>query len=167
VVLLLIAGLRRVDRRKGVALAMLGAVLIAYPMYFLTVSRSLVGENFQARYLLPILPVFIAVALLATKSGKPTFVARPFLVLMGAALSVAHSFALHAQLRRYITGTDITGFDLDKRVEWWWPDGPRPMAVWWAGTIAFAVAVVVIGQGWLWREPAAPALPPPRPEEVR
>lgn len=149
VVALLALGIRDLDRRKTVALAVLGSVFVAYPMYFLTASRSLVGENFQPRYLLPLLPVAVGVALLPTNRPMGPTVTRRLLVALGVGLSVAHSAALHSQIRRYVTGDDVLDIDLTKGAEWWWRSGPSPMGVWFLGTVAFAAAVAMIGHRWV------------------
>ena len=39
---------------------------------------------------------------------------------IAGALAVANSFALHHNLRRYVTGLDERGFNLDAGREWWW-----------------------------------------------
>jgi hypothetical protein len=64
--------------------------------------------------------------------------------VVGAALIVAQSVALHTNLRRYITGNDQYGFNLNVDKEWWWNTPIPPMMVWAVGSLAFAIAVVLV-----------------------
>jgi hypothetical protein len=58
---------------------------------------------------------------------------------------------LHLNARRYITGMDQQGVDLNKDIEWWWINFPlSPNLVTWSASIAFAVFLVAI---WKLREP--------------
>ena len=49
--------------------------------------------------------------------------------------------ALEANIRRYVTGIDAPGLNLDAGREWWWnlPFGPN--LVWMVGSVAFAGVV--------------------------
>jgi hypothetical protein len=57
-----------------------------------------------------------------------------------AAAGLANAFALHAHVRRYVTGSDVVGWNLNRDAEWWWPSGPAPMTTWLLGSAAFALA---------------------------
>jgi hypothetical protein len=57
-----------------------------------------------------------------------------------AAAGLANAFALHAHIRRYVTGSDVVGWNLNRDAEWWWPSGPAPMTTWLLGSAAFALA---------------------------
>jgi hypothetical protein len=62
-------------------------------------------------------------------------------------LTTANSIALHTNIRRYVTGVRVEGFDLDSQREWWWgflPDLITPNVVWAVGTLAFAVVAWVV-----------------------
>jgi hypothetical protein len=53
--------------------------------------------------------------------------------------------ALQANLRRYITGVDIGGLDLNAGPEWWWSTPIRPMALWIFGSMIGAVFFAALG----------------------
>ena len=55
-----------------------------------------------------------------------------------AALSTAHCIALHVQMRRYISGRDVSALSLGSHREWWWHQAPPPDLVWVLGSLAFA-----------------------------
>ena len=55
--------------------------------------------------------------------------------------ALAHALALHQTLRRYLTGTNTTRFDLNFGAEWWWSRGLSPMSVWLIGSISFTLAM--------------------------
>ena len=52
--------------------------------------------------------------------------------------------ALHLNIRRYVTGVDVTAVNLDVGAEWWW-DGPvGPSAVWLLGSLAYTLLVALL-----------------------
>ena len=69
-------------------------------------------------------------------------------------VTIAHSLALHRTIRRYVTGTDVTTFDLDSGREWWWEIPIGPNAVWLLGTLAFALLAFVVGRSIRAAKPA-------------
>lgn len=84
--------------------------------------------------------MFAGVALTALKAGRDTFSAiQVWIAVTG--LTVANSLALHTNIRRYVTGIDTGGVNLDEKVEWWWALPIGPMWVWALGTIAFALTL--------------------------
>lgn len=154
-------GLRRGDARKWLALAGIGLSLVVLPMYMLVLNDALVGEWVQPRYIYPLIIMFGGIAL--TGFPRPALgLRRMQLVVIGVGLAVANSLGLHANMRRYITGTDVSNFNLDAAREWWWNAPITPMAVWLAGSLCFALALAVL----VWvaerasaAEPAAGASP--------
>ena len=129
--------LRGSDRLKATALAVLGFGLVAYPMVVLGRTGVLVGTAFQPRYVAPLLVMFTGVALLGAER-------RPRLggtqvVALAVGLALAQCLALAAQIRRYVTGQDVTGFALDRDREWWWNLPVSATFVWIAGSLAFAL----------------------------
>jgi hypothetical protein len=75
---------------------------------------------------------------------------RTQLWVVGIALSLANSVALHTNIRRYISGDEIADWNLDRHVAWWWDMPITPMVVWAFGTAAFAGAAALILRA-LWR----------------
>jgi hypothetical protein len=132
-------GLRRADSLRAWCVGLLVVALAALPLYVLLAGSNYVGEQVQARYFLPLLVVIVGTALLADPDRRAPSFGRTQLIVLAVAISVAQSIALHTNIRRYVTGTDAHGFDLDHNRQWWWPHGPSPMVVWLLGTVAFAV----------------------------
>ncbi|MDF2573681.1 MAG: hypothetical protein K0S05_593 [Agromyces sp.] len=140
---LVFAGLRSQSWRKTVALAGVGLALVAFPIYILQQSLDLVGVNVQPRYLLPLIIVFIGVALLQVDSHRLRF-SDVQLVVVGAVLALAFAAALHADIRRYTSGVGNGGWNLDADADWWWSSAPAPMAIWIVGSLAFAGLVTLV-----------------------
>ncbi len=116
------------------------AMLWAYPLFILQQADELVGLVFQSRYALPLVPVLIGIALLrpARHGGiLPNPTHRLWIV---GALSIANAVALHHNIRRYVTGLDSFGYNLNN-TEWWWfglrDSWLTPMTVWYLGSLAF------------------------------
>jgi hypothetical protein len=135
--------LRDNSRRQVVALSLLAAALVTYPLYLVTRSHLPIGEGVQPRYLVPLMVMLTGMALLTTRSR--TYVpARGQLVLVTIALGAANALALHTNIRRYVTGTDVVSFNLDRGREWWWNLPLTPMTVWVAGSLAFVAATWLV-----------------------
>ena len=133
-------GLAHVERRRAIALLLVGVVLVALPLYVLQAGGDRVGQQVQPRYLLPLIVLFAGLLLLS-RTSAPLRVSRLQGWLIGAALAGAHFVALHLTMRRYITGIDGAGFDLGAGAEWWWAGPVGPNAVWLLGALAFALLV--------------------------
>ncbi|MFT3853890.1 MAG: DUF2142 domain-containing protein [Ilumatobacteraceae bacterium] len=131
-------GLRRAESLRAWCVGLLLVALGALPLYVLLAGRNYVGEIVQARYFLPLLAVIVGTALLPDRGRRAPVFGRTHMIVIAAAISLANSIALHANIRRYVTGTDVRGFDLDHGREWWWPRAPSPTVVWLVGTVAFA-----------------------------
>ncbi len=162
-------GLRSLDWRKALAIAgVLGAVWL-FPTYVLVQSNVLVGSEVQPRYILPLLIILGGVALLQ-RGRAGVLLGRGQAVVIAVALAVAQSVALHFNLRRYVTGSDVVDWNLDDRIEWWWGLPISPMGVWFLGTVAFAAVLVIAvsllrpaRERELVAEPAPSAAPVPAP----
>jgi hypothetical protein len=76
-----------------------------------------------------------------SKGSPPLFAERFPLIAIAVGLSLANSIALHTNIRRYVTGMDVGGLDLDFAREWWWwfmPQFFTPNLLWIGGSLAFA-----------------------------
>lgn len=136
-------GLRKGNARKWIALFGVGAGLIMVPMYILGREGIFVGTGVQARYIFPLMVIFAGVALVGTH--RPDLgMSRAQLIVVVTGLTVANSLALHTNMRRYITGLDGRGINLDRDAEWWWNTPLSPMTIWIAGSIAFFIAVATL-----------------------
>jgi hypothetical protein len=135
----LVIGIGVLSARKLIVLLVVGAVAVALPVTILVRSNALVGEYVQPRYILPVLVILLAVALLPLRHRVHLTVAQA--VLLASAVCLAHAAALHAELRRYVVGTDAVTLNLDAIVEWWWGVPWSPNATWLVGSLAFTVVV--------------------------
>lgn len=154
------SGLGRLWGRKLVVTIGVGLVLWLLPVYVLQQGGDTLGEAVQPRYILPLLVLFVGLVLLG-RSGQMLRFSRPQLVLVSMALILVNFLALHFNLRRYLTGIDDQGGNLDAGYEWWWNLAVSPMAVWLIGSVAYAALVVVLARqvGWVNRIEAVQAEP--------
>lgn len=140
---LAVLGLGQMWPRKAVALAALGLVMAVVPARSLLQAGALPGELFQPRYLLPLALVVFGV-LLGVRRGRPLALAPLQLAVLALGLIYAGTLALHAWIRRWITGQDVRAMDLTTTANWW-PSGiPSPNTVWFLGSVAWSVLVIVM-----------------------
>jgi hypothetical protein len=140
-----VVGLGTIDRRRFGVLGWQLVVMVVVPLYLLTADDAMVGETVQPRYLLPAIPAAVAVVLLHRPGARAREIltgAQPYVI--GALVALANSIALHTNLRRYVSGVDRAGFDLDHGREWWWGQAPSPMLCWLAGSLAGAVVLTLL-----------------------
>jgi hypothetical protein len=110
-----------------------------------------VGEQVQPRYLLPLVVFVVFTALYRRQNEQGLSLSAGQLLVAAAALVTANSVALHTNLRRYTTGLDVRGVNLDAGIEWWWSDFPiSPNAVFISGSLAFGLFLISI---WKLRSP--------------
>lgn len=134
------AGLKSLNKVKALAVSLLFLCLIAIPLYILVNDRVMVGAGVQPRYIFPLMIMFAGVSLTALRAGKDTF-SRAQVWIAVSGLTIANSLALHTNIRRYVTGIDTGGVNLDEKVEWWWTIPVGPMWIWALGTIAFGLTL--------------------------
>lgn len=144
-VVLAFAGIGRLSPRKIVAVGGVLLVLTALPVYVLTAGGDRIGDSLQPRYLLPLIVLF-ALLLVSEGRGIDTMRfgrAQTFVVL--GALGVANMVALQVNIRRYVTGTEQQGLNLDSGAEWWWTGLPiGPTVLWVVGALSFALLLAVV-----------------------
>ncbi|WP_158252844.1 DUF2142 domain-containing protein [Cryobacterium sp. N21] len=137
---LLFWGLNSMGKRKSLALTMIFGSLIVIPMYILVNDRVLVGSGVQPRYIYPLMIILVGVALLQLK--RETIRLNSIqLIVVASVLSMAHAVALHVNIRRYVTGVDVGGLNLDNGREWWWDLPISPMAVWVIASVSLAATL--------------------------
>lgn len=124
---------------------LIGGVLVLWlmPTIVLISAGDTVGENMQPRYLLPLIVMFTGVLLLSPRA-RPVRFTRVQVLLVASALSVTQLVALNLNLRRYITGFDDLGVNLDSGIEWWWDWAVSPMTVWIVGSVAFTALLFIL-----------------------
>ncbi|WP_345763822.1 DUF2142 domain-containing protein [Diaminobutyricibacter sp. McL0608] len=133
-------GLVSMSARKLVSLVIALAALVAIPVWVLTKSSAVVGQEVQPRYIMPLVIIFAGVALLQA-NGRPILFTRLQAIVVVIGVSVANAAALHTTMRRYISGFNVFDWNLDHFQHWWWTGAVPPMAVWVVGMLAFAAAV--------------------------
>lgn len=144
-ILLFVFGLRRMNRRTFIAAAGVLAALWLIPTYILVKSHALVGVLVQPRYLLPLL-ILLAGIMIYRQSGVTTRLTRPIAWVAITLMASANALSLHRNLKRYVTGVDVTGINLNAHIEWWWNMPFSPMAVWIISSLAFAGYLVILLQ---------------------
>lgn len=135
-VLVVVTGLVRSSAASRRPSWLVFAAMFAIPMYMMAADRSFVGEGFQSRYLLPLLPLLAMTAqgwMNETNQELPIALRRGGVI----ALAFAHSVVLHVNMRRYVTGIEVLGMDLEHNSEWWWTWGPSANVTWVIGSLAF------------------------------
>lgn len=150
-----LTGLGRLSLPKAAAALLIFLPMLVLPLMTLYRTRLVVGESVQPRYILPLMPILLAVLLLGASADRALSISRAQAVVIAVALTVATSAALYANARRYVTGID--GPVLIDAREWWWQSAPSPGTVAVVGGVAFAVfasALVLTN----WRPVAEPAL---------
>lgn len=137
-------GLRRMTWRKAVVLGLLVLALWLLPVYVLQQGGGIVGQQVQPRYLLPLIAMLGGMLVLAEPGASPLATRTQRWIVAGA-LSIAHLVALQMNLRRYVTGVESAGFNLDAEAQWWWDGVPfSPMFVWVVGSVAYAALVFLL-----------------------
>lgn len=135
--LLVVAQGGRLRARKYLGLSFLAVPLVVLPLLILQRGGNVVFENVQPRYLLPLIIVFIGLLLLEERKPSRETCPRRWRLLAVLCAGVANMIALQTNLRRYVTGVDVAGFDLDRGREWWWQHLPvGANAVWVIGSVA-------------------------------
>jgi hypothetical protein len=138
-----VAGLGRKDPRTAIAVALTGVVLWVAPLYVLQAGGDTIFEGVQPRYLFPLI-VLLGGLLVLVPADRVLSFSRLQGYTIAAALAVADFVALHMNIRRYVTGTDGAGPNLDAGAEWWWSMPIGPTAVWIIGSIAYGALVFLL-----------------------
>jgi hypothetical protein len=129
--------------KQSIGVSVVFLALVAIPLYILTVSGLSVGQQVQPRYLLPLIALLGASALYRSSSSSGLELTRGQVWIVGAGLFIANTISLHLNARRYITGMDQQGVNLDEDIEWWWSDlALSPNVVWISASVAFSVFLV-------------------------
>lgn len=129
--------------RKSIVVALGATALALIPVTLLVLAGKDVGDDYQPRYLLPLVIVFVG-AVFYTPLSQRVLLSRAQTWLIVAGLSGAHFIALYLNIRRYVTGIDALSPDLDAGREWWWGLIISPNLVWLAGSLCFAAALAVL-----------------------
>ena len=118
------------------------SLLFFMPYWF---SMGAIGPG--SRYVMAIYLVSLATFSASAVSGRKLInfqFSKSSLLTIFLAISLAQSLSLHQSIRRYVTGTNIAGWNLNKGAQWWWTYGPSPMSIWLIGSVAFGVALFIV-----------------------
>ncbi|MFM9877850.1 MAG: DUF2142 domain-containing protein, partial [Rhodoglobus sp.] len=137
------AGLARIEWRRLISVMGVVLVLIVVPVYVLTQGGDQVGQGVQPRYIIPLIVLLGGLLALGIRAGRESF-GRVQVALLGVTLVVCYFVAIQVNMRRYVTGIDQPGLNLDQGAEWWWNVPFSPMAVWIVGTLAFGAVVAIV-----------------------
>lgn len=135
-------GLKQISKselmRKLLSVSLVFMALYLYPTVVLVQTGAMAGGYFQPRYILPLVIIFISLLLLGSKERSDTqFLTRPQNLAIVLGLSLANTFALHTNIRRYVTGIDVGSWNLNENVEWWWGIPLQPLTIWVIGSLSF------------------------------
>lgn len=139
----LLWGLHSYNWRKAVALVLMGATIVGYPLVILARTPSGTPGSLQPRYVLPMVIATLGVASVVAvrRSGRLRLGQG---VLLTVALTIASSVALAVTMRRFSNGLYVPWSDLLVEPSWWWGCGPSPITVWLVGTLATAAYCAVL-----------------------
>lgn len=138
-------GFGNLSKRKAIAVAGLGLAIWILPVYVLTKGGSHIGMEVQPRYVLPLIMLLAGILLMRVRETDFAL-KRGQAYLIATALSMANFVALHFNMRRYVTGIDSMGWNLNADIEWWWTGFVSPMAVLIVGSLAFAAVAFTIAR---------------------
>lgn len=142
-----LSGLGRLTLPKALAVLMIFLPMLVIPLLTLYRTRLVIGESVQPRYILPLMPILLAVLLLGRTVDDALSLTRAQAIAIWIALTVANTAAIYANARRYVTGTD--GPVLIDDLEWWWDSAPSPGTVALLGGLSFAVfAASLVAVSW-------------------
>jgi hypothetical protein len=154
----LFAALGAPGRRQLAAVGIFASAAIAVPTYILYLSGYQVGDFVQPRYILPLLTLLVATAMVRLDGAAFQLTNVQRWAIVGA-LTVANALAMHMNIRRYVSGsgdpwTDGFGWNLDRNIQWWWSIPIPPNAVWIVSSIAFGVGALLLTREFTSRDPA-------------
>jgi hypothetical protein len=134
---------QRVSKRNWLIVFLMSTLLV-----LLTLRADLDNVGTSGRYILPLylMCLITYLASVETSFSRPLITSRTISRILVFTLTLGNSIALHQTMRRYITGVDVTGWNLNKNAEWWWTVAPSPMTIWMLGTLAFGATATLVLQ---------------------
>ena len=134
---------QRVSRKNWLIVFLMSTLLIVLPLY-----AELGSVGTSGRYILPLYLMCLVTYLASVETSftRPLITSKTVTRVLVFTLTLGNSIALHQTMRRYITGVDVIGWNLNLNAEWWWTVGPSPMTIWILGTIMFGVTATLVLQ---------------------
>ena len=141
--LVIYATAQRVSRKNWLIVFLMSTFLLLLPL-----RAELDGVGTGGRYILPLYLMCLVtyLASVETSFARPLIASKTISRVLVSTLTLGNSIALHQTMRRYITGVDVIGWNLNQNAEWWWTVGPSPMTIWILGTIMFGVTATLVLQ---------------------
>lgn len=143
--------------RMNIAILLAGIALVMVPSWVIVQNAVDVGVLVQPRYVLPLQVILIGLLLFG--AGDPRTHLSPlqrWIIVLG--LTGANCIALYTNMRRYLTGTDYHGFNLNNGIEWWWQSMPVPPGAFWLLSSAAFAALLLLTAGVFTRRSSATAI---------
>jgi hypothetical protein len=112
-------------------------------MFSLTASGIQVGDTVQPRYILPMMPIIIGMAVWSSRTGRP-FGSDPIAraIITGILIAVANAVSLWTNIKRYTVGLEKhQNYSLNASIEWWWEWAPSPNFVFMLGVFSFSIFI--------------------------
>ena len=150
---LVFAGIVSLSTRKLLAVSMVLGALWFFPTYVSMRTGSVSATAVQPRYILPLIILLTGVVLLEVGAVRLSL-SKAQVVTLVSVLSISNAIALHVNIRRYVTGSDVGSWNLNTAVEWWWHIPVSPMMVWAVGSLSFAALLVIIARATMLTRPA-------------
>ena len=147
------SGLVSQSTRKLLAVSMVLGALLLFPTYVSMRTGSVSATAVQPRYILPLIILLTGVVLLEVGAVRLSL-SKAQVVTLVSVLSISNAIALHVNIRRYVTGSDVVSWNLNAAVEWWWSIPVSPMIVWAVGSLSFAGLLVIIARATTLTRPA-------------
>ncbi len=155
---------QKIDLAHLIAIGFLVVGIIALPLLVLQASGYQVGEWVQPRYILPLYFPLLGL-ILVSSSRRGIYLNKPQLTIVFILASIAHSFALHSNIERYIRGQNTYSLDLNVEQDWWWDNFLSPNYIWIIGTLSFSFVLLYVVQKYFYeqRKVGPEGLEPPTP----
>ena len=120
-----------------------GASLLFFLPYWFSVGAIGMASRYIMAIYLVSLATFSASAFTSRRLTNFKF-SKSSLLTIFLTISLGQSLSLHQSIRRYVTGTNISGWNLNKGAQWWWTHGPSPLSIWMIGSVAFSTALFIV-----------------------
>lgn len=142
---LVLVGAETLWPRKAVSGSLLAGALVGIPVVGMTLRHVRPVFEYQGRYMLPLLAVFLFVWLLR-RDGRPSMTGTGQVLIVVSVASVANFWALNRMVLRYTSGIGREtsgGLPMLSHADWW-PWSASPNVVWLGGSLALAVGLIAL-----------------------
>jgi len=134
----------RMNIRHILCLIGLAIAIVGLPLAILQATLSYYPTDIQARYLAPLIIVFVSVCI-ADRVNNAAPLSRTGTLWFFILISIANAYALYTLIQRYTTGlTGTHALNLNIGVQWWRGGGPSPMWTWILGSLGFAMMSTIL-----------------------